>query len=142
MKSALPHVSLPAYTEQKIKSPSEQGDPRTILSNSSPVTGTLVKVDHANKWHEFESTFKIPASEYCVIYLDLPRSPHKVISSDKSSKICLAQLRSASKMAPAHKESRFKVNPPSERHKIKSSSSSCPEVSETPVPEVSTPGRA
>jgi len=120
------------YKEHKIKSPSELHKPRIILSNSSPETDTLVKVDHAGKWHEFESTLmmsslpeSIPASEWY-----------------------------ASKTAPAYKESRFeapskryKVKTHSEWRKIKSSSSMClmcPRL-QTPVPdvhEVSTPGRA
>ena len=41
--------------EHKTKPPSKLHVSRTILSNTSPKTDTLVKVDHASKWHEFES---------------------------------------------------------------------------------------
>ncbi len=85
----------------------------------------------------------IPASEWYVIYLALPRSLYKVISAGKLNKICHAQPRSASKTAPAYKGSRFeapskwyKVKTNSEWRKIKSSSSMClmcPRL-QTPVP--------
>ena len=92
-----------------------------------------------------------------MFYLALPKSLYKVtlasmwyeIKTPRWNEFCLAQHGPLSETAPAYKESRFeasslcyKVKTPSEWRKIKSYSSSCPEVSETPGPEVSTPGRA
>ena len=71
-------------------------------------------MDPASKWNKFKSIVTmsllpelIPASEWYVIYLALPRSLYKVISAGQLDKICLAQPRSASKTAPAYKEFRL-----------------------------------
>ena len=97
------------------------------------------------------------SSGWHVFYLALPKSLYKVtlasmwyeIKTPRWNEFCLAQHGFLSKTAPAYKESRFKassqwykVKTPSEWLKINSSSSSCPEVSKTPAPEVLTPGRA
>ena len=97
----------------------------------------------------------VPASKWPEICLAKPRSIYKVISA---SKICLVKPRSVSKTAPAYKVSMsmapsqwYKVTQaskwyedqtPSKVDVIKFSSSLCPEVSKTPMPEVLTPGRA
>ena len=99
------------------------------------------------------------SSEWRVFYLALPKSLYKVtlaslwykIKTPRWNEFCLAQLRSLRRDGPClqgvqvrglHPVVQGQVMTPSKWRKIKSFSSSCPEVSKTPVPEVSTPGRA
>ena len=93
--------------EPKIESPSKLHELRIALSNSSPDTDTIVKVDPASKWHKFESIVMM--------------SPlYKVIPANKWNKFCLAQPRSLSKTAPAYKELMFETS--YQWHKVKTPS--------------------